>query len=118
MSRRAEYRRAARARARNHEDDDVAIVAGWAADKTALAEARKGTHDAVINLLGRARRGGVEWRQLTGDDALNIIGELVANLDPDDVDGHDHYARIEGLLRARGGWLVIASAPGDPTIEP
>lgn len=100
-----------RARRRARHDENVGILIGWCATEDDLAETRQGTHDALIKLMGDRRTGGVSWRQLTGDDAREALSMLTrGEMRPELL---DHYRHLRAFLREYGGWLVIATAPGE-----
>lgn len=88
-----------------------AWVAAWAADEAALPEARTGTHDNLIALLGARRRGGVRWGQWTGAEAVAQLGQLQGEAYAPAV--ANYLRAIGGHLREYGGWLVVATAPGE-----
>lgn len=54
-------RKVQRGRGRRHEPIETASIAAMASDKDHLEEVKSATHDAVIEMLGAARRSGVSW---------------------------------------------------------
>ncbi len=110
---RAARRRAARDAAlpARRRDEWHSIVVGWSADDEHLQEVQKGTHDAVIDLMGDERTGGVTWRIFRDITAAGKALELLA--DGASPDLLHHYRTIRGLLREHGGIMVMASAPGN-----
>lgn len=77
-------------------------------DKEAIAEARRKTHDLLIEMLGERRRGGVQWRQVPAGHALNLLDDLeraavrnegqAAEGGYDDLRRHLKRSMIKGVL--------------------
>lgn len=91
-------------------DQPYGIVTGWCQDEDALPETRRDTHDRLVKLMGDQRTGGVQWQWWEGDAATETLEGM--KIDTTDPSLSDMYRRISGLLRERGGLLVIAMAPG------
>lgn len=89
------------------------MLVGWCAAEEDLPDARQGTHDALLKVMGDRRTGGVTWRHYTGDQANEVLDRLV--VDEKRPELSDHYRRLRALLREYGGWLVVATAPGRPS---
>ncbi len=93
------------------EDVGYSVLAGWCAGEGDLEEAKRATHDALLELMGDRRRGGVQWRICPAgekaDAAMAMLweGGVAPELS-------DHYRRLEGHLREYGGILVVAMAKG------
>jgi hypothetical protein len=103
-------RRATKRRRAEKADEWLGVVAGWCAGDDDLEEAKKRSHDLVIDMLGSRRRGGVRWQIARGADATTVLDKMTeGELDPVLL---DHYRRIRGLLRENGGIVVLAMAPG------
>lgn len=85
------------------------VIVGWAATVADLEDAKRQTHDAVIEMLGPARRGGVTWRISSGDQANAVLHDFLEDATPEQA---NHYRRVRGMLREYGGYVVVASAPG------
>lgn len=83
----------------------------WCREESDLPETRQKTHDALIEDMGDRRRGGVQWRQYTGKDAVDALAQMTVDAD---MVAADYYRRIGAHLREYGGWLVLALAAGDP----
>lgn len=75
-----------------------------------LEDAKKQTHDTLIQLMGPTRTGGVTWRMFEGEAARKMIGRFLS-LERDLV-MMLHYRQIERHLTERGGIMVMATAPG------
>lgn len=108
---RAALRRAARLAARGH-DGWEGFVVGWCdADEGPDYEtALKGTHDALIKLMGTERVGGVGWQVVGLPQANDVLDTLTEGTETQEL--LDHYRHLRALLREHGGYLVIARAPG------
>jgi len=116
-------RKARRAHDRQHRRDDrrrrrladlghehwVSMMPAWCATADDLPDARQQTHDALIELLGSARRSGVRWRQVNGDDAVTLLNHLASGQDSR-PEWLDLIRRLRGMLREYGGWIVVAEA--------
>lgn len=107
--RRPRPRAARRARHENDPNASHGVVVGWAMPDM-LEEAKQQTHDTLIALMGPTRTGGVTWRFFEGAGALKMIEKFVAA--ERDLVMLLHYRQIERHLRARGGVMVMATAPG------
>lgn len=83
----------------------VGVLVGWCSDETALEETRRGTHDALIAMMGDRRTGPVAWHQVTGVEASLALVQL-------DGSGAVVDPHVRRLFYRWGGWLVIASADG------
>jgi hypothetical protein len=120
MSRRAELRRQARAAHRPETpsttaDELVAVVPGWCQSAGDLPATRRATHDILIHITGNQRRSGVSWRTLNGPTAVAAASDLGSSGTPE---WRHHCNTIRRALIDRGGYLVLASAAGDPNEEP
>lgn len=94
-------------------DEDVAVVPAWCADlPDAVAEAKQATHDAVVALLGAARRGPVRWQLHEPPAAYEVLAAL-ASSGPWDAESSAYHRGLRAHLREYGGLLVIAYAPGE-----
>lgn len=103
--------RAAKRARRAERHSDVACLLAWCATEDDLAEARRRTHDALIEMMGPARTGGVTWRWWKGERAREVVE--VALADPDQpADLAAYYRQVLAHLREYGGYVVVASAPG------
>lgn len=108
-------RRLGRARAELvvSDDDNIAVVMGWAASKRELESVKRATHDTVIALLGARRRSGVTWRIFKGTEALGVLERMRGIPDGLTAELDDEYAQLQIRLSTRGGFLVAAEADGD-----
>lgn len=91
---------------------EYGMVAGWCAGTGELDAAKQATHDAVIEMLGDRRLGGVTWRIFDGPDECNgALDQLQARA----AQGPeaDHYRRLRAMVREYGGFIVMAFALGD-----
>ena len=106
-----QQRRKAQRRQHHHNAQHHGVMVAWAASEADLPEARQQTHDRLIATMGDQRRGGVTWRQTTGDQAVETMAMLTEGAT---CELADYYRRIRAMLREHGGWVVVASAPGEP----
>lgn len=100
---RAERRRAAR-------ELQYGAVAGWCATAADLVDARRDSHDVLVELMGARRTGGVSWNEATGPAALELLAAVRHGAEDPRLVGY--YDEIEHRLRDYGGWIVIAKAAG------
>lgn len=95
-------------RSRPRYDPDADYYCRFAATRTTreddIEEAKKATHDAVIEDLGDTRSGGVVWLIRKGDERFTTLDEI------DDVQGPQGDLRAF-MRRFPLGALVIAMAP-------
>jgi hypothetical protein len=86
----------------------------WCATEAGLPAARQDARDELVGAMGEHHGGHVTWVELTGLYALTALALAAA---ADDA-GHGsqelrgRYRRLRARLQDRGGWLVIATAPG------
>ena len=97
------------ARRRLRAADRIGVVAGWCETEADLLECRQATHDTLIQMMGALRVGGVTWRQVTGQDAYDTLDLLSKDASRELL---DYYRSVRAHLRERGGWVVVATAPG------
>lgn len=119
-ARRAEHRRAAREAAKHRSRrlhgwdgwtrrDDVATQVAWCDGSTdGIEEAKRETHDRLIENLGESRTGGVRW--WIGEPCSAAIVEHLMDGNADEALGN-YYRQIAGLVREHGGVVVMAGAP-------
>lgn len=92
------------------------IVVGWAGgEPETIEQCKQQTHDAVIDIMGEQRTGGVEWRIIADvDDANHVLDQLVAGdgMEPLLDELFNYYRSLRGMLREHGGVLIMAMAPG------
>lgn len=91
---------------------ELGVIAGWCIDEPdAIEDCKRGTHDAVIELLGDRRTGGVGW--LIGEPGST---DAVEELKRDETDPAllAHYRHLCALVREHGGRIVLAMAPATP----
>lgn len=114
MSARAERRRLERAQRRTHHapdpDADYLTIAGWFQSLDDLKEAKRLSHDNVVDALGDRRTGPVQWRYATGPDAHRLLDQVAAGPKSDELG--DHYRRLRAHLREWGGYIIVAMARG------
>lgn len=81
-------------------------------DEATLAEARRLTHDRLIDGLGDRRRSGVRWREATGETAIKVVQEVEAKGVTEYLDGGSGgYGGLIAFLReCPDAVLVIAEA--------
>lgn len=103
-----------RLRRRGPRDDYLGVVPGWCATEADLEELRRQTHDLLIKLLGESRTSGVTWRQYSGAAALSAVTMLRLDAVTHQLEWVAMCDELERKLRDEGGYLVIATAEGDP----
>lgn len=95
-------------------EEQIGVIVGWC-DVDHVEEAKKQTHDTLIELMGDTRTGGVSWRLI--DDPLLALSQLDAMREGADEPHIELYDKVAGFIREHGGVLVIATAPGRPGSE-
>lgn len=95
---------------------EVATVAGWCLDDH-LEEAKRATHDTLIEMLGDQRRSGVRWHvSNVRQGALRVVYKMIEECRADGVGDDEpilqHYIKIRDMLTLHGGMLVVAMAEG------
>jgi hypothetical protein len=116
---RAERRRQERAerkgtaRIRIDADGDYGVQPAWFHTLDDLEEAKKATHDAVIEQMGDQRIGPVRWGWWTGAEARQQLA--VMQRGPMDPQQADYYAQIGAHLTKWGGYFIVAMAEGRPS---
>lgn len=95
----------------------MATVPAWCEDtESAIDAAKAATHDIVIELLGRARTGGVRWSIQRGPDAIRLLS-LMAQ-DCTDERSLAGYRALGERIHTFGGVVVVAMAPGTRQMDP
>lgn len=119
---RAERRRSERAARKaaqrfGHQYDDAGVMVAWCVDEPdAIEEAKKATHDGLIQSMGSQRRGGVTWQIHKGESAAKVADDLIATMRADEPDElRDYYRRIRAHVREYGGCVIVTHAPGLPS---
>lgn len=81
-------------------------------DEATLAEARRLTHDRLIEGLGKRRRSGVRWREASGATAIEVVQEVEAKGTHEYLaGGSGGYSGLIAFLRENpDAVLVIAEA--------
>lgn len=93
------------------------VTPGWCATKADIEDAKKMTHDTLIQLMGDTRDGPVSWLVTNGAEADKLLNDILASPDRAPMRGSDTdsgWREVRAKLRADGGYLVIAMAPGRP----
>lgn len=106
---RAERKQTARIRV-NADGDYYGVQTAWFHTLADLEEAKKASHDALIEQMGDQRIGPVQWRWWTGDDAFAQLA--VMRRGPLDPEQADYYRAIGEHLTKWGGYLIVAAAEG------
>ena len=94
------------------EGQEMAVLPCWAATRADLPEARRVTHDTLIGLMGDQRRGGVRWSEGHGQEAHKMVHGLLDGCEPGEM--REMLLQIHQYLEERGGYVVVAMAPGVP----
>jgi hypothetical protein len=92
----------------------VAVVPGWCLSADDLPATRQATHDILIQLAGDQRCSGVSWRTLDGPTAVAAITDMGSS---GSAEWRRHCETIGQMLIERGGYLVLATADGNPNLE-
>lgn len=79
-------------------------------DEAAIQEARRQSHDALIEGLGDKRRSGVQWLQWNGLDAIEMLDK---HLD----DGRQEWQNLRRYLvdHPRGALVIAMAQAEEPT---
>lgn len=94
-------------RQQSHSHDHGGAVIGLG-EEGAVEELKKATHDTLIQLMGPARTGGVEWRVCDPSQARAAL-DVVAEGQRARYSGY--YAHLDEFPDS---WVVVAFAPGLP----
>ena len=90
------------------------VLPAWCFHRSDLPDARRMTHDALIESMGATRSGGVSWIDAHGDEAHRLLAEL----DKGASEAMAPYlAEVRHRLETEGGYVVVAMAPGTPPAE-
>lgn len=117
---RAERRRQARAERKNRDrirpvDGDYGIQPGWFAGPDHLEEAKRLSHDLLIESMGDRRTGPVQWLIWEGEAAKATLAKLRNEWrdgQPLTADEAETFRQLAAHFREYGGCLIVAMAEG------
>jgi hypothetical protein len=111
--------REGRGQARGHATEAVTYAMTVDSSKEAITAARKQTHDQLIAMLGKRRRGPVRWAIIKPDDVTRALDQLqsfeaAAPSEGDVTEDEGFEAMRVWHAEYPDGYLVVARALGEP----
>ncbi len=95
--------------------DHAGVAIGWAADdEDSIGEGHEQLQTQLRFGMGDFYVGPTANHVFRGDDAVELVDEMIDGSDDDPNDILDHYLRVRNHLTAFGGVLLVCAAPGTP----